>query len=295
MQYLIDRPPHFDRFAKSILGAGLLAVFGLGAAAPLLGGSVAVTPDSHEQQIKVVEAAPEKEWHFTLGAYSWLTAMEGSTELRGLKAQTDVSIGKELERLNLAYMSYMEVRYRRWSLGLDVIYAELSSDAPYQYGPISGDLNVKLKQAFITARLQYRLIDTDSYTLDVFGGVRWNYMESDIDIRTRVSFDQPFLQRFNGESEHRFDFSRDWFDPVIGMRNVLHMTPKWYLQASGDIGGFGVGSDLTWEAMGGIGYRFNTHVSTLVAFRAMGINYDKDDFKLNTVSYGPLLSVIFAF
>ncbi len=279
---------------KTISKTGLLAAFSLISVAPLFGGAAAVKPDSKEP-IRIVEAAPEKEWHFTLAVYSWLTAMEGSSELHGLKTPMDVSIRKVLERLDFSYMSYMEVRYQRWSLGLEAIYAELSGDAHYKYGPVKGDLNFKFKQAFITARLQYRLVDTDIYTLDVFGGVRWNYMESDVDVRTKISFDQPFLKRFDRESERRFDFNRGWFDPVIGMRNVFHMTPKWHLQASGDIGGFGAGSDLTWQAMGGIGYHFNRNISTLVAYRAMGVQYDKADFKLDTVSYGPLISLVFQF
>lgn len=62
----------------------------------------------------------------------------------------------------------------------------------------------------------------------------------------------------------------------------------------GGIGGFGVGSQLTWQAFGGIGYRFNELISAAVGYRGLGMDYTKGYFELNTVTHGPVLGLEFS-
>jgi hypothetical protein len=45
-----------------------------------------------------------------------------------------------------------------------------------------------------------------------------------------------------------------WGDPVIGTRILQRFSDKVFLIAQGDIGGFGVGSDFSWNLQGGLGY-----------------------------------------
>ena len=40
-----------------------------------------------------------------------------------------------------------------------------------------------------------------------------------------------------------------WVDPVIGLRAILDLGDGFSVLAFADIGGFGVGSDQTWEAL----------------------------------------------
>lgn len=68
----------------------------------------------------------------------------------------------------------------------------------------------------------------------------------------------------------------DWVDPFVGMRAFYNFTDRLYAVAKADIGGFGVGSDLTWQAYGALGWRFNKHVSTEIGYRHMDIDYSSD-------------------
>ena len=54
----------------------------------------------------------------------------------------------------------------------------------------------------------------------------------------------------------KFDDDKTWVDPVIGLQGRLELTERWEAFAEGDIGGFGVGSDITWDWVAGIGYGF---------------------------------------
>jgi hypothetical protein len=75
-----------------------------------------------------------------------------------------------------------------------------------------------------------------------FGG-RW----SDMDVKLDVTLDKTW----SGESDV------GWVDPIIGVMTAWDLYPRWNLMLSGDVGGFGVGTDLAWSATLLAGYRFH--------------------------------------
>ncbi len=83
----------------------------------------------------------------------------------------------------------------------------------------------------------------------------------------------------------------DWVDPFIGLRARYHWNEKFYLTARADIGGFGVGSDLSWQANGGIGCNLSPTLFLEVTYRALGMDYNKDGFVYDMVAHGPEISL----
>ncbi len=257
---------------------------------PLMAGEVAST--------EIVEAPaerPAKDWAFTLAVYSWVPAVDGKVGVRGLTANTHVSMKQVLERLDMAYMGYLEARYQRFGLAVDALYSEFSGSAGYHYGPLSGSLKVKLTQVLVTPKVFYRVVDLPAVSLDLAAGFRWTSLTTDMDLYGRLDFKNPYLAPFNQKFHRHTRESRDWVDPIVGLRSVVNLSSRWYLNVEGDIGGFGVSSRLTWQAMGGVGYRFTEHVSAYGAYRALGIDYDRKGLKVDTVSHGPLLALVFSF
>ena len=53
----------------------------------------------------------------------------------------------------------------------------------------------------------------------------------------------------------------------------------------------GIGSDLTWQAFGGIAYEINDTWSLEAGYRAMGVDYENGSFKLGVTSHGPVVGV----
>jgi hypothetical protein len=67
----------------------------------------------------------------------------------------------------------------------------------------------------------------------------------------------------------RADESGSVWDGIVGARGHVNLTEKWYLPFYADIG---TGqSKLTWQALGGIGYRFKWFDFT-VAYRYLQIS-----------------------
>jgi len=67
------------------------------------------------------------------------------------------------------------------------------------------------------------------------------------------------------------------------------------LRGYGDIGGFGVSSDLTYQIYGGVGYRFKEWFSAELGYRVLDVDYDDDGFVYDLTMHGPMAGFRFQF
>ncbi len=73
---------------------------------------------------------------------------------------------------------------------------------------------------------------------------------------------------------------------------ILHpLSERWTLGAYADYGGFGAGSDSTWQAMAGADYRFSDTASAKFGYRALSVDYDKGGFEMDMKTRGLFLGV----
>ncbi len=59
----------------------------------------------------------------------------------------------------------------------------------------------------------------------------------------------------------------------------------------GDVGGFGVSSDLTWQAYGGLGFQLNDWFSAQAGYRYLLEDFDDGSFVYDVALHGPLIGV----
>ncbi|MBL9151554.1 MAG: hypothetical protein JNK37_03680 [Verrucomicrobiales bacterium] len=85
--------------------------------------------------------------------------------------------------------------------------------------------------------------------------------------------------------------SKAWTDPFIGFRGRCELWEDWHLVARGDIGGFGVSSDLTWNAFGAIGYALNDRTTMEIGYRYLSVDYSSGSFTYDMVTKGPYLGL----
>ena len=227
----------------------------------------------------VITPTPAAEgWWFRAAPYGWVTAIEGDMRIGPLSTPVDVSMKDALEDLDMAAMGILEVGYGRWSLGADITYVKVSDDIGGG-GRLFQSFRMEQKQWVINPTVAYRAIETDGYYMEVFGGVRVNILEADL------------TGRFVGGGQETRGANVDWVDPVIGVRGQAEITDRWFFRYNGDIGGFGAGSDLTWQAFAGLGFRLNDHVSLGLGYRALAVDYNKGAFALDTLTHGPLMGL----
>jgi hypothetical protein len=91
--------------------------------------------------------------------------------------------------------------------------------------------------------------------------------------------------------------SVDLIDPIIGVRAVKYLTTKLSLNLQGDVGGFGISdqsSDLSWQAVGMLGYDFTKHFSLFAGYRALSVRKDSGSQKgADLILNGALLGLNF--
>ncbi|MBP7948539.1 MAG: hypothetical protein KA004_02705 [Verrucomicrobiales bacterium] len=183
-----------------------------------------------------------------------------------------------LDTLDMAAMGIFEGGYGRWSLGLDFIYGKTSDDFAAG-GRLFDSFRFEQKQWILTPFAACRLIETERYRMDVFAGARITVLEAEL------------TGRLTGPGEVKAESDVDWVDPIIGIRGQAELGGNWFFRYNADVGGFGASSDLTWQAIAGLGYHFNDHLSTAIGYRALGVDYDEGEFSMDTVSHGPVIGL----
>jgi hypothetical protein len=77
-----------------------------------------------------------------------------------------------------------------------------------------------------------------------------------------------------------YSFYDNWADPLIGLRGRFNLNKVFYLTGETDVGGFGIGSDIAFQAYGGLGCQLTHNI-----FSEVGYRYLYDDFRDESVGY----------
>ena len=233
-------------------------------------------------------------WEFRVAPYMWFISLEGDVTVKGQESDLDLNFSDIWDELNIAGMLTFDARKGNWGIFGDVIGANLGKSK--KVGDAKIDPTIKL--AMLTAGGSYRLGTwklSDSAgenvpTVTVAGtfGVRYTYLDIDLDFK-----------RIRGVSGHK-----DWFDPLLGARAFFDLSEHWSFSMQGNVGGFGVGSDFTWGAMGAIGYRFRlfseeNNARAAAGYRAIYQDYSEGSgnnrFEWDVTLHGPILGLVIEF
>jgi hypothetical protein len=90
-----------------------------------------------------------------------------------------------------------------------------------------------------------------------------------------------------GQTLSRDDY---WFDPYVGLRARYNFNKTYYTAVRGEIGGFGVGADLMWEVETVVGINLTRSIFTEIGYRALGANFEENNFKFDVVTHGPQIT-----
>jgi hypothetical protein len=81
--------------------------------------------------------------------------------------------------------------------------------------------------------------------------------------------------------------TESWGDPYIGVGGRYNLNKAFYLTGKVDVGGFDVGSIVTVQAYGGLGYQYNRNIYAELGCRYLYYDYDSGGFLYKVSMYGP--------
>lgn len=230
------------------------------------------------------------EWRIDLNTWVWAMGIEGDVGARGLTTSVDASFTDVLDASDslIGLAGRLEVGKGKWGGFLDGAYNKIGVDNAT--GPLGlANVDATVKQGVVDFGLMYRLLDTPAdngsqrhNTLDAYAGARYQTLNIELDPAVLPSRER----------------SRDWIDPIVGLKGTVPLTDRFYLTAWGDIGGFGVASDLTWATTAVIHYDFilfDRPATIFTGYRAVGTDYTDgsgaDLFTWDTTLHGPILGL----
>lgn len=177
-------------------------------------------------------------------------------------------------------MFYFEATNDNWAVTSDLIYMKLGQDVVPGNIVTGGDVTMK-QTAWEVAGFK-RII---------------RYLEAGLGGRLVSLYTGLDIETINESGEG--SASKTWFDPIVIFRSQGAIREKWILQFRGDIGGFGLGSDFSWQVQAYAGYRFSKLIQATIGYRYIGIDYDKgerlDRFVYDIDTYGPVVRIGFNF
>ncbi len=262
----------------------LLSVLLALVAQPLLAGP----PEPVVQTNPTPPPTQESVWSFRGAFYGWAQSLDGTVGVRGIETNIDVPFKDIVKELNLGAMGVLEVRYGRWGLMADMIYADLrgSVDTPFNF--LFSKVDYEQKQFTGNFVLTYSVVETPRFSLGLYAGARVNYLDAEI---TLIGNRLPLPPSFPPFIVPNRDFggSKTWVDPIVGGRFQARIAGPVFIRAGGDIGGFGVSSDFTWQAYGVLGVDVARNFSIGVGYRALGTDYSSGGFKYDVTASGPVI------
>jgi hypothetical protein len=236
----------------------------------------------------------ENGWEFHAAPYLWAISMEGDVTINGRKSEVDTSFSEIWKELNIAGMVDLEWSKGKWGIVGDVNYSDLGKEKNLN-GII---IEPSIKLLMLSAGVSYQLgkwrpsgdagKDQPTVTFSGLLGGRYTYLDIDVDIKG--------FQNASG--------NEGWLDPLIGARVTFDLSDRWELNFQGNMGGFGVGSDFTWDAQGDIGYLLDlfgkkNNGRFVVGYRALYQDYSNgsgnNEFKWDNTLYGPIIGLVIKF
>jgi hypothetical protein len=235
-------------------------------------------------------------WKFRVAPYMWLVALDGDVTVRGRESDLDLNFSDIWDELNIAAMLTIDARKGKWGFLGDMVAANLGKST--RGDGIKIDPTAKL--ALLSAAMSYQLgtwklsetagQDVPLVIVDGMFGIRYTYLDVELDFKNVPLPDA---------SGHK-----DWVDPLIGARAFIDLSDRWALSITGNVGGFGVGSDFTWGAMGTMGYRFSlfsakNNARMAAGYRAIYLDYSdgsgSNRFEWDVTLHGPILGLVIGF
>jgi hypothetical protein len=234
--------------------------------------------------------------------YFWLPSLKADSTINGVTGAVDLSCGDVLDYLDMAAMGRVEAWKNKWGLSFDGVYMNLGASKSFQgrRGLVDFDLDADVRLGMADFALMNRFFEKffgnnnqQKLTFEPYGGLRYGYLRQKIDVNANI----PGV----GSAGRTLGTSEDWVESFVGGRLIWDLNEKIALNVRSDAGGFGIGSasDLTWQIVGGMDYKFTKNIILNAGYRYVDLDYSRgsgsDEFGIHLKAQGPILGLTILF
>ncbi|ARP98537.1 hypothetical protein [Pseudorhodoplanes sinuspersici] len=274
--------------------------------------------------VKAIPQAVETPWKVDIVPYFWMPSLNGTSTIKGHSTDVDATffgdiIHRKIPKELFGLMTGFEARNDRFAVLGDFVYLLLGASKggarSITFGPIAtlgaqAELDTTLKMIIAELAAAYEVAHWgspfggmgSSTALDIYGGGRvwWQQAEVSLGLTAQLALVLP-RRTFTISGGRAVAKSGDvaWIDPIVGLRLRHQFSPGHELTLSGDVGGFDVGSQFSWQAIGAYRWTFakthNVTWSGLLGYRALYVDFSKGSgdtlYEYDMLQHGPIMGI----
>jgi hypothetical protein len=225
------------------------------------------------------DPASQGDWHINwVPGYLWFSGLSGNLGVAGKTIPVSASFSDVFDKLDIGWMTALDVRRKRVGLLTDFQFLHLSSDEiSTPFGVLYSSAHTDAQQYILDPEIYGRAYESPKLFVDGFAGIRYWHLRSNLDLRPGV------LPAFNVSA------SQNWVDPVVGARFRVNLRKGLFVMLKGDAGGFDAGSQVTWQIYTGVGKEFKQRYSLFLGYRHLSVDYRNGGFIYDMGMSGTLL------
>lgn len=229
-------------------------------------------------------------WRFEITPYVWAPGIKGTLGLdSGLAKSADFTTSNVLSNLKSGGMISAEAHQGKWGVMGDFVSATLqhSGSIPVVTPSGAGTVGDKitLQQSILTGVATYTIANTKDAYVDALLGVRAIYATATLNANLNGTPEKESVSK-----------TTSTVDPIIGAKGRYRIADStWYIPFYGDIGSGGGTTNLTWQAMAGVGKTFGTLIDASLTYRALYYDMKDGGVMQKTTMLGPQVAVTFKF
>ena len=214
-----------------------------------------------------VEAPDSPKWNFNLRPYFFLSGISGSVTVPPTFPMNS-RFGDLLKHVKLGAFINFTAQKGQWGASGDFQYINL-------YGEGSGLLDVSLDLKNVIGEVDVFYEPDTAATLRFLAGVRAYSVKQTITIE---GVELPAA-------------STVVVDPILGAYGTWRLSEGWDFELRGDIGGFGVSSEFTYQMMVLFHWDITESLAIPFGYRVLGYQIKKDDILMDTRMAGMVLGL----
>lgn len=219
-------------------------------------------------------------WRHSVVLYGMGAAIDGTAQIGPVEVPVDVSVSELFDALEIGAMGAYRAENGTWSVTADATFMGLGGTASTEGGRVKGDLD--LDQMTLMGTVGRRLTDH----LEALVGLAY------FDLSTQLATSGPLDTR-QAEAE------ADWVDPTVGLAYHRPFAGAWRLNLRGDLGGFGVGSDLLVHLLANVQWQATEKAGLLFGYRYIAFDYEDGEGlgrqRYDLAQQGPVVGLSFSF
>ena len=200
-------------------------------------------------------------WQFRLAPYFWAPRTKMTLDVGQFSRSTTIDFADIVPQFHFVFAAHGEATWREWTGFLDLLYMSVGKSETQNGVSVS----TGLQQGFFEFGGTYRLGPVSlgragRLTFEPLAGGRFIWMDASL-----------------GFPNQKVSESASVIDPMFGGRITYHITDTVALWFRGDVAGFGISDNqtqLTYNLLGGLEWRFWPRASVVAGWRYMNIDLE---------------------